>query len=192
MPTHKAGLLFINKTSSSRSLSNSKSDADLKEIHKHVQKSRDFDREKEIRRQARKARLSSYGWAPIRVAPRIAAAGDGIQPPPVVPSDSTNRLTDIATKPDIDRDKDDKGLAVDCIAKRHGDYAVHPGAITPRNSSLEPFGQFRVPMNSEKHQVLDCEFTLFLNRAHSQLKATDWTICRQCSVVYLREQHCGF
>jgi hypothetical protein len=164
MPTHKAGLLFINKTSNSRSLSNSKSDAVLKEIHQHVQKSRDFEHEKEIRRQARKARLSSYGWAPIRVAPRIAAAiGDGTQVSAVIPTSIARGSHGIATESDIDCDNDDRGLAVDCIGTRHGDYALPPGPIIPlvRNGSLEPFGQFRVPMSTEKHQVLDCEFSPF-------------------------------
>src|SRR5436309_2770934 len=74
MPTLRGGLLFVNKTPFSSSLSNNRDDSDgLKEIHKHVQKSRDFEKEKENRRKLRKARLLPL-WTPISVAPERTPA----------------------------------------------------------------------------------------------------------------------
>ena len=86
MPAHNADLLFVNKTSSSRSLSNSKADTEhLKEIQQHVQKSRNYRKEKAERREVKRARLLSLGWTPISAAvflptPPAAPATRGIHP----------------------------------------------------------------------------------------------------------------
>ncbi|KIW73391.1 hypothetical protein PV04_01517 [Phialophora macrospora] len=152
MPSHKAGLLFVNKTSSSRSLSNSKGDSErLREIHKHVQKSRDYEKEKENRRIARNARLLPLGWKPVSVAPRQAPGAAPLPTPPETPLSSEARPSTI----DLDAIQREGAES----KRRHRDPCLDEvpklALALPSNGSLEPFGQFKIPMNAERHRILE-------------------------------------
>jgi hypothetical protein len=158
MPSHKAGLLFVNKTPSSRSLSNSKGDSDhLREIHKHVQKSRDYKKEKENRRNVRNARLLPLGWTPVSVAPRQAPGTAPLPTPPETPSSKEVRSSAI----DLDAIQREDADSKRCHLDPHLDEAPKLALALPTGGSLEPFGQFKIPMNAERHRILEYFVTRF-------------------------------
>ena len=147
MPAHNnGGLLFVNKTSLSRSFSNSKADADdLKEIHKHVQKSRDYGKEKETRKKLKRARLLSSRGTPISVAPRQTPAVAALLTPPETPivkpiSPLVNALDDRRYE-ETERDRHN--------FTRNKHDVTRLSLVMPSGSSLEPFGQFNTYMNAE-------------------------------------------
>ncbi|OAP56065.1 hypothetical protein AYL99_09244 [Fonsecaea erecta] len=157
MPAHnKAGLLFVNKTASSKSLSNSRGDLEgSRQIHKHVQKSRDYEQEKENRRKLKRARLFSLGWAPVSVAPRQTPASAPLSdaPPP------SPGIRSVALRPRVLQRRE---TGSDCCTTPDGSKHDTPKHDTPKLSlimpaagSLDPFGQFTVPMNLEKHRILE-------------------------------------
>ncbi|KIX95709.1 uncharacterized protein Z520_08416 [Fonsecaea multimorphosa CBS 102226] len=153
MPAHKAGLLFVNKTASSKSLSNSKGDVeDSRQIHKHVQKSRDYEKEKETRRKLKRARLFSLGWAPVSVAPRQTLDS---APLPVLSDASPSKGTrSVALRPHVNQRREADS---ECCATPEGPkHDVQKlSLVMPTGGSLDPFGQFRIPMNLEKHRILE-------------------------------------
>jgi hypothetical protein len=153
MPTPKAGLLFVNKTSSSKSLSNSKGDLDgLREIHKHVQKSRDYEKERENRRQLKRARLLPLGWVPISVAPKQAPVAIALPTPPETPAVKDVRPLVTTNLGAVRQQQEDGSLNE---ADEQQDESPALSVVMPTAGSIEPFGQFQVPMNAEKYRILD-------------------------------------
>ncbi|KIW24401.1 uncharacterized protein PV07_10119 [Cladophialophora immunda] len=153
MPAHKAGLLFVNKTPSSKSLSNSKGDLESsRQIHKHVQKSRDYQQEKETRRKLKRARLLSLGWTPVSVAPRQTPASAPLSVSSDTPPSEGTRS--VPLRPHVHHRREaDAG----CCTTTDGPKNDVPklSLVMPTWGSLDPFGQFRVPMNVEKHRILE-------------------------------------
>ncbi|KIW95895.1 uncharacterized protein Z519_02960 [Cladophialophora bantiana CBS 173.52] len=153
MPANKAGLLFVNKTPLSKSLSNSKGDLECsREIHKHVQKSRDYEKEKENRRKVKRARLFSLGWTPVSVAPRQtpAPAPLSVHPEETPSSKGTHS---VVLRPHVIQSRETDSDC--CIPARPQDDVPKLSLVLPTWGSLDPFGQFRVPMNVEKHRILE-------------------------------------
>lgn len=151
MPTNNTAhdLLFVNKTSSSKSLSNNKGDVDgLREINKHVQRSRDYEKERENRRNLRRARLLPLGWAPYSIThgqslgtnpPSTLAAEvtvDSLPSPPETPE--TEEIGPVRSKPHV-------------IPEAETLLSL----VVPTWGSVEPFGQFKVSLNAEKHHILE-------------------------------------
>ncbi|EXJ61404.1 uncharacterized protein A1O5_11719 [Cladophialophora psammophila CBS 110553] len=152
MPANKAGLLFVNKTPLSKSLSNSKGDLESsREIHKHVQKSRDYEKEKENRRKLKRARLFSLGWTPVSVAPRQTPASAPLSVHPETPSSKGTHS--VALRPHVIQSRE--ADADCCTPARPQDDVPKLSLVMPSWGSLDPFGQFRVPMNVEKHRILE-------------------------------------
>ncbi|KAH0843885.1 hypothetical protein FOPE_08735 [Fonsecaea pedrosoi] len=153
MPPHKAGLLFVNKTPESKSLSNSKGDVESsRQIHKHVQKSRDYEQEKETRRKLKRARLFSLGWTPVSVAPRQTPASEPL--PVLSEAPPSKGAHSVALRPHVHRQRE---ADADCCTTpdRPKNHVPEVSLVIPSWGSLDPFGQFRVPMNLEKHRILE-------------------------------------
>ncbi|KAJ9607263.1 hypothetical protein H2200_008336 [Cladophialophora chaetospira] len=154
MPAHnRGGLLFVNKTPSSRSLSNSKTDTeDLKEIHKHVQKSRDYGKEKEDRKRLKRARLSHIRWTPVPVAPRQAPTA-AARPIPLPETAVSNGSRPPAIEFDVNqREEFDHEL---CKHGRRKDDAPKLLLAPSGRGSLEPFGQLTISTSTEKRRILE-------------------------------------
>lgn len=154
MPAHKAGLLFVNKTPSSRSLSNSKGDSEsLKEIHQHVQKSRDYEKEKENKRKLKRARLLPVGWTPITVAPKQAPPAATALPTTGPNKPPSKNPVPLAIRIDATRRAEADSR---CCASPGCSHALSTLALAiPTGGSVEPFGQFRVSMDAEKHRIME-------------------------------------
>lgn len=149
---NKVGLLFVNKTSSSKSLSNSKADSqDLREINQHVQKSRDLGRERQNRRRVKRSSILPLGWTSL--SPTHS-------PSHLLLPSPTNPVLHATDQPRSTVDKAALDISIpkscDDSTANHGHDPPSPllQVIRPSRSSVEPFGQFRVSMDAEKHRIL--------------------------------------
>lgn len=163
MPAHNnGGLLFVNKTSFSRSFSNNKGDAeDLKEIYQHAQKSRDYEEERETRKRLRRSRLLSSGRTPIAVAPRQVPSAATLPTPPETPISNGVRPLAIAFN-GMGSEQLDHGH---CKSTLRENGVPSLSLVTPSGSSREPFGQFNISMNAEKYRILEYFVRRFLPAA---------------------------
>lgn len=144
MPTQEPGLLFVNKTSRSKSLTNSRDDTEgLRQIQQHAQKSRDYEKEKEQKRRLRRSKLP-VGWAPISSASTKPPASDHPGIHSATPKVEKDALTEedghVANIATTDEPEDGRS-----------DLAI----MTPEGASVEPFGQFKISMNTEKYRILE-------------------------------------
>ncbi|KAI1611496.1 hypothetical protein EDD36DRAFT_497367 [Exophiala viscosa] len=144
MPTHNPGLLFVNKTSRSKSLTNSRDDIEgLREIQQHAQKSRDYEKEKMRRGRLRTSKLP-IGWASISSAStRTLTVGH-----PRVPADTP------AIKKD-DEVEENRNLVDLCPKEDAKHDTPNVSTITPSGATVEPFSQFQISMNTEKYRILE-------------------------------------
>ncbi|KAI1623649.1 hypothetical protein EDD37DRAFT_609861 [Exophiala viscosa] len=144
MPTHNPGLLFVNKTSRSKSLTNSRDDIEgLREIQQHAQKSRDYEKEKKRRGRLRTSKLP-IGWASISSAStRTLTVGH-----PRVPADTP------AIKKD-DEVEENRNLVDLCPKEDAKHDTPNVTTITPSGATVEPFSQFQISMNTEKYRILE-------------------------------------
>ncbi|KAK4941162.1 hypothetical protein LTR10_018835 [Elasticomyces elasticus] len=143
MPTHKSGLLFVNKTSRSKSLTNSRDDTEgLREIQQHAQRSRDYEKEKERRKRLRKSNLP-LGWVPISSEPtRSLTLGHRriAETPTIIKHEVVEKIRPLVGPCPKDEAK-------------HGTPIL--SATTPTGATVEPFNQFRISMNTEKYRILE-------------------------------------
>ncbi|KAK5048262.1 hypothetical protein LTR84_005932 [Exophiala bonariae] len=154
MNANSVGLLFVNKTSLSKSLSNSKADSqDLREINQHVQRSRDLGKERKSRRRVKRSSIP-LGWtflppppSPTTIRPVLRIA------------DQPHSITSETSKQGHTSNSTSQGLKT-CS---HDSCPTSPllDIVRPSGTSAEPFGQFTVSMNAEKHRILQYFVTKF-------------------------------
>lgn len=154
MNAKSVGLLFVNKTSLSKSLSNSRADSqDLREINQHVQRSRDLGRERQSRRRVKKSSIP-LGWTFLPPPPPSTAIGPVLriadQPCSTTSGTSKKSHTGISTV------QNSKTCSHD-----HNPTSPLLDIVRPSGTSVEPFGQFTVSMNAEKHRILQYFVTKF-------------------------------
>ncbi|RVX69911.1 hypothetical protein B0A52_05746 [Exophiala mesophila] len=144
----RLALLFVNKTADSKSLSNSKADTDnVREINQHVQRSRDLIKERLKKRRLSRSRLP-LGWITSNAASH-----------PLSPALRSAWVTDDAV---TDQDVADNEERSDISAADHSPAVQFflensPSTLSllsPKVVAMEPFGQFKVSMNAEKHRIL--------------------------------------
>ena len=137
-------LLFINKTSRSASLSNSRSDrTNRKKINKHVQQTRDLDSE----RYARIQRLQPTGFTSDHVplealsAP-VVSQTITLPSPPFSPLEATSFVGGASSVISED-DETEEVLRESELAK-----------VIPARGTVEPFDVFRVSLDNERCRIL--------------------------------------
>ncbi|KEF60274.1 uncharacterized protein A1O9_05124 [Exophiala aquamarina CBS 119918] len=155
------GLLFVNKTVSSKSLSNSKADSqNLREINQHVQKSRDLGKERQNRRLVKRSGTLPLGWTSL--APCSHSHSHSHLTLPLATIDPDLQATDKAQSRSAVEQEALKGPIPDRNAAKSTRTHSHghdPSSrllqvLRPSRSSVEPFGQFRVSIDAEKHRIL--------------------------------------
>lgn len=141
-------LLFVNKTADSKSLSNSKADTDnVREINQHVQRSRDLTKERLKKRRLSRSRLP-LGWI-TRNTP-----GQSLSPvlrPPFSPDDAVTDQDVADDEPTPDVSTATHSPAVQFFLENSPSTL---SLLSPQVVAMEPFGQFKVSMNAEKHRIL--------------------------------------
>lgn len=137
-------LLFINKTSRSASLSNSRSDrTSRKKINQHVQQTRDLDSE----RHARIQRLKPSGFAHssghlLTTVRPVVYPAVSLPTPPSSPSAVTSSIG--TTSPVLSEDEDVEEVSAESdLAK-----------VIPERGTVEPFGVCTVSLDNERYRIL--------------------------------------
>ena len=148
-PKSRGDLLFINKTSRSSSLSNSRNESSgAKRINQHVQRTRDLERERKARRERRKAAL-------LRAPPS----------PPESASPGTSTITSEESQslPTPPESPDEHEVVAGPSRPRYNseDYNVEEivtptslDLVIPAGGSVEPFDVVKVPLDNEKYNIL--------------------------------------
>ena len=141
---NSGSLLFVNKTSRSESLSNSRSDReDRKKINQFVQHSRDLEGEFHSRIE----RLKRTGLAKHTLSPYAATSQMNA---PVTPL-PTPPLTLLVLPKSIERTE----LEIDYDEEPHEVSPVSElTQLIPERGTIEPFGVCKVPLNNERYRIL--------------------------------------
>lgn len=151
MSANKVGLLFVNKTPTSKSLSNSKADSqDLREINQHVQKSRDLGKERQNRKRVKRSSIP-LGWTSLSSLPL---------PTPDSGACITDKPRSVVVELEVEdaletpKECDDRITTQSPKTRSHDPPSQLLQILRPTQSSVEPFGQFRVSMDAEKQRIL--------------------------------------
>lgn len=139
-----APLLFINKTSQSASLSNSRSDrTSRKKINQHVQQTRDLDSERHARIQRLKPTGFTSGYGPLRALSASVVSQTITLPSPL--SSPLEAISFVGDAPSVisEDDKTEKVLRESELVK-----------VIPARGTVEPFDVCRVSLDNERYRIL--------------------------------------
>lgn len=150
MGANSLGLLFVNKTSLSTSLSNSKADSqNLRRINQHAQKSRDLGQERQNRRHVKRSNIP-LGWTLLPPRPSPTAINPALR----VTEQACSVGDDTLERPkDINTGVNTFQRTQTC-SHDDGPSTSLLRILRPTERPVERFGEFTVSINAEKHRIL--------------------------------------
>lgn len=150
MGANSVGLLFVNKTSLSTSLSNSKADSQhLRRINQHAQKSRDLGQERQNRRRVKRSNVP-LGWTLLPHRRSSTAINPALQ----VTEQACSVGEDTLERPQNINTGINTFQRTQTCSHDDGTSTSLLHILRPTETPVERFGGITVSINAEKHRIL--------------------------------------